>query len=110
MRLTSNAEVLWDSEHFWSQEGLQDWFADQLQELLYDYVDPRTKGKARIELRKLKRSGELSKLREIFEQEFGGGALAALREKEVALKEGIPGADGVAFSERVNMRDKLHQR
>ena len=27
----------------------------------------------------LKRSGELSKLREVFEQEFGGGALAALQ-------------------------------
>ena len=38
-----------------------------------------------------------------------GGALAALREKEVALKAGIPGKDGVAFSERINMRDKLHQ-
>ena len=27
----------------------------------------------------------------------------------MALKDGIPGADGVAFSERINMRDKLHQ-
>ena len=76
---------------------------------LNDYVDPRTKGKARIELRKLKRSGELGNLSTILEQEFGGGALAALREKEVALKAGIPGKDGVAFSERINMRDKLHQ-
>ena len=27
----------------------------------------------------------------------------------MALKAGIPGKDGVAFSERINMRDKLHQ-
>ena len=47
--------------------------------------------------------------KEILEQEFGGEALTALREKEAALKDGIPGADGVAFSERINMRDKLHQ-
>ena len=26
-----------------------------------------------------------------------------------ALKAGIPGKDGVSFSERINMRDKLHQ-
>ena len=70
------AEVLWDSLLFWTQSGLEQWYADQLQEL-YDYVDPRTKGKARIELRKLKRSGELGNLSAILEQEFGGGALAA---------------------------------
>ena len=51
----------------------------------------------------------MGNLSTILEQEFGGGALAALREKEVALKAGIPGKDGVAFSERINMRDKLHQ-
>ena len=42
MCIRDRLEVLWQAEHFWTQEGLQDWFADQLQEL-YDYVDPRTK-------------------------------------------------------------------
>ena len=99
------ADKLSAKEEFYSKVWQQVWL-DKQYEKLFNYLEQWTTDNAADKLEEL----GLSRVHEwytTFDKEFGGGSAAAIHKDQTAFKAGLPNQNGVSWTERCNVKDKL---